>query len=73
MDLWLLFMLLRAKRVAIKLTNNTLYSLNVAVYSTDVFTALRVVKQLDFSQVYINTMTEYDKANALIRGVKGSG
>jgi acyl-CoA reductase-like NAD-dependent aldehyde dehydrogenase len=66
-------MLLRAKRVAIKLTNNTLYSLNVAVYSTDVFTALRVVKQLDFSQVYINTMTEYDKANALIRGVKGSG
>jgi acyl-CoA reductase-like NAD-dependent aldehyde dehydrogenase len=66
-------MLLRAKRVAIKLTNNTLYSLNVAVYSTDVFTALRVVKQLDFSQVYINTMTEYDNANALIRGVKGSG
>jgi acyl-CoA reductase-like NAD-dependent aldehyde dehydrogenase len=30
--------------VAIKLTNDTLYGLNVAVYSTDIFTALRVAK-----------------------------
>jgi acyl-CoA reductase-like NAD-dependent aldehyde dehydrogenase len=62
-----------SEEAAIKLANDTPYGLNAAVHSTDVFAALRVARQLDFGQVHINTMTEYDEANAPIGGVKGSG
>jgi len=58
---------------AIKVANSTVYGLNAAVHSKDVLAALRVAKQLDFGQVHIGTITEYDQANAPIGGVKGSG
>ncbi len=58
---------------AVKLANVTSYGLNAAVHSKDIFAALRVAKQLEFGQVHIGTITEYDEANTPIGGVKGSG
>jgi acyl-CoA reductase-like NAD-dependent aldehyde dehydrogenase len=58
---------------AVKLANNTPYGLNAAVHSRDILAALSVAKRLEFGQVHINTLTEYDEANAPIGGVKGSG
>jgi acyl-CoA reductase-like NAD-dependent aldehyde dehydrogenase len=43
------------------------------VHSRDVFSALRVARQLEYGQVNVNTITEFDEASAPIGGVKGSG
>ena len=58
---------------AIKLANESSYGLNAAVHSKDIFSALRVAKELEYGQVHINTITEFDEASAPIGGVKGSG
>jgi acyl-CoA reductase-like NAD-dependent aldehyde dehydrogenase len=58
---------------AIKLANESSYGLNAAVHSRDVFSALRVARQLEYGQVNFNTITEFDEASAPIGGVKGSG
>jgi acyl-CoA reductase-like NAD-dependent aldehyde dehydrogenase len=58
---------------AIKLANESSYGLNAAVHSRDVFSALRVARQLEYGQVNVNTITEFDEASAPIGGVKGSG
>ena len=58
---------------AIELANESSYGLNAAVHSRDVFSALRVARQLEYGQVNVNTITEFDEASAPIGGVKGSG
>lgn len=58
---------------AIRLANQTEYGLNAAVHSQDMFAALRVARQLEFGQVHVGTITEYDEAHMPIGGVKGSG
>ena len=46
---------------AVRLANDTVYGLNAAVHSEDVFAALRVARQLEFGQVHVGTLTEYDE------------
>lgn len=58
---------------AVRLANQTAYGLNAAVHSKDIFAALRVARQLEFGQVHIGSITEYDEAHLPIGGVKGSG
>lgn len=46
---------------AVRLANDTVFGLNAAVHSEDVFAALRVARQLEFGQVHVGTLTEYDE------------
>ena len=58
---------------AIKLANDTTYGLNAAVHTRDAFRGLRVAKRLEFGQVHINMITEYDEPTVPIGGMKSSG
>ena len=49
---------------AVRLANDTVYGLNAAVHSEDVFAALRVARQLEFGQVHVGTITEYDEGKS---------
>ena len=58
---------------AVRLANDSTYGLNAAVHSTNWERALKVCRQLDYGQVFVNNMTPADAATQPIQGVKGSG
>ncbi|KAH8805266.1 aldehyde dehydrogenase domain-containing protein [Xylogone sp. PMI_703] len=58
---------------AIEVANDTVYGLSASVHSKDLVAALRVARQIESGQVYINNLTTYDQPTIPLGGVKGSG
>ncbi|KAJ5746511.1 hypothetical protein N7520_011693 [Penicillium odoratum] len=58
---------------AVELANCSSFGLTAAIHTNNLPRALKLAKRLEYGQVHINSITEFEEVTAPVGGVKGSG